>query len=72
MNNNIYAYQHFPISDNYITCFPLKSAIDDGIKPFIFTSDLNWKNTLLDLGYKDVKHVGSVKLVKPEKNTDPN
>lgn len=63
INNKVFAYQHFPIATNYITCLPSSKAKKDLIKPFIFASDRIWEKRLDLEGYRDVKFVGNARFL---------
>lgn len=64
----VYAYQHFPISENYLTCYPSKAAIENNIFPYVFTSDHLWKKCLERIGYRRCSVLGNFRFTSTMHN----
>ncbi len=66
----VFAYQHFPVAQDYLTCYPSQAYISKKISPTILLSDEIFGKRLKDIGFLDYKLLGNVRLSSLEDATD--
>jgi UDP-N-acetylglucosamine 2-epimerase len=69
-NTQVYAYQHFPIAKNYLTCYPSQNIIESDLFPYILTSDRYWANCLNSVGCKKHSTLGNFRFQVIEQNSN--
>lgn len=64
----IFAYQHFPVAQDYLTCYPSKAYLNKKINPTILLSDELFGKNLKEIGALDYKLLGNVRFSSLQAN----